>query len=664
MNVRFVASPDGETRTLAILQESLPLTVDAEDVFVALFGQSANAFWLDSSLVVHGLSRWSFLGDAAGPDGSVCLFDAARQEVTLSQADGGHTQRFNQTIFDHLASEKRRYRLADGDTLPDMPFLDGHVGYLAYELKSLTCGVSSHAARVPDAGFLFACRYLAFDHETGRLHIVALHDADGLDDARDWLADIKRGLADLPKAPDIAKPLEAPEQLHFQLRHDRQAYLTHINRCLEEVAAGETYEVCLTNEITAQVSVDPLDLYRILRRRNPAPYAAFLRFGALAIASSSPERFLRIDRQGIAESKPIKGTARRDVDPLRDAEIAEALRTDEKSRAENLMIVDLLRNDLGRVCETGSVHVPSLMHIESYRTVHQLVSVIRGTLRVDESVIGCIASCFPGGSTTGAPKIRTLRLIDELEGKARGIYSGAIGYLSLSGDVDLNIVIRTIVVTSGEISVGCGGAIVALSNPEEEFDEILLKAHAPLAAITEAITGSSQTPYVVLGATSVSLSSREGATLRAATARDAIAIANAVHLLLTELGGPGPQFSLEGARQVARRLIEDPASGFVFVMEEVKTKRIVGLATVSAVPATRAAGHYGLLQELWVSSDCRGGDYGRHLLEAVDREAVRRGWPMVEVTLPPEDYIGLDRVNRFYGGAGYGRTGMRWRKRL
>ncbi len=165
------------------------------------------------------------------------------------------------------------------------------------------------------------------------------------------------------------KPLEEPAELRFQLRHDRQAYLARINRCLEEIAAGETYEVCLTNEITSQVSVDPLDLYRILRRRNPAPYAAFLRFDTLSIASSSPERFLRIDRHGIAESKPIKGTARRDADPLRDAEIAETLRTDEKNRAENLMIVDLLRNDLGRVCETGSVHVPSLMHIESYRTV-------------------------------------------------------------------------------------------------------------------------------------------------------------------------------------------------------------------------------------------------------------------------------------------------------
>ncbi len=200
MNVRFVASHDAEARTFAILRESLPLTVDAEDAFVALFGQSNHAFWLDSSLVVPGLSRWSFMGDTVGPDGSICLYDAAKQEIMLTCADGAQLQRLNRTIFDHLAFERRRYRLADSDTLPDLPFLGGHVGYFGYELKSLTCGVSSHAARVPDAAFLFVTRYLAFDHEAGQLHIVALHDMEGLAAAKDWLASVKLRLANLPKA--------------------------------------------------------------------------------------------------------------------------------------------------------------------------------------------------------------------------------------------------------------------------------------------------------------------------------------------------------------------------------------------------------------------------------------------------------------------------------
>lgn len=664
MNMGFTASSNAEERSFAVLHDCVPLEVDAEDAFVAFFGGSNDAFWLDSSLLVPGLSRWSFMGDATGLNASVCLFDAGRQEVRLNRFGSAQSQSFNRTIFDHLELERRRYRLAVAQGLPDIPFLGGHIGFFGYELKSLTCGVSSYPSPVPDAGFIFCTRFLAFDHEKKLLYLVVLHGQEDACAARLWIADIKERLLGLAKAPGVTKPAVAPSEVRFRLRHGRAAYLARINRCLEEIAAGETYEICLTNEISAQLSIDPLDLYRVLRRRNPAPYAAFLRFGSVAVACSSPERFLRINRGGVVESKPIKGTARRDRDPERDAEIAEALRTDEKSRAENLMIVDLLRNDLGRVCETGSVHVPSLMHIESYRTVHQLVSVIRGTLRANESAVSCITSCFPGGSMTGAPKIRTLRIIDELEGKARGIYAGSIGYLSLNGEVDLNIVIRTVVITPGAISVGCGGAIVALSDPGEEFDEILLKAHAPLAAIAEVVSGGSEMPYVVAGATIEQQDHRNGAFLRAAAAGDEEVIAGAVCKLLTELGGPGPQFSVEGATKTLENLIQDPEAGFVFVIEEQSTQRIAGVVTVSTVSAARAAGGYGVLQELWVAPDCRSIDHGQRLLDAVDAEAKRRGWPMVEVALPLDGYPELNRLNRFYEGAGYGRAGMRWRKRL
>ncbi|MFP1721683.1 aminodeoxychorismate synthase component I [Lonsdalea quercina] len=654
-----IASPE----CYMLLCEPLPLTVDAEDVFVHVYGHSDYAFWLDSSLIAPHLSRWSFMGDASGHDANITLFDAPRQTVQVLRPVDNSEETLTLSIFDYLERRQASLALDARQTLPDIPFLGGHVGYFGYELKTLTCNVSSPPSPYPNAAFLFCTRFLAFDHVEKRLYVVAVYRPQEEEAARGWAEAMKQTVSLLPSAPPVAGGTASPP-VNFALRQDRDTYLANIEACLAQITAGETYEVCLTNDISAQVHVDPLDLYRRLRRRNPAPYAAYLRFGELAVACSSPERFLRIERDGIVETKPIKGTSPRDDDPARDAAIAEALRLDEKSRAENLMIVDLMRNDLGRVCEPGSVNVPSLMHIESYRTVHQLVSVIQGRLGANETALSCIASCFPGGSMTGAPKIRTLEIIDALEDAPRGIYSGAIGYLSLSGIVDLNIVIRTIVCTPDHVSVGCGGAIVALSDPIAEFDEILLKARAPLAAIAESVTGQVDAPFTIAGEFSDAVRPpAEEPLLRLAKPEDAQAMTDAVYQLLRELGGPGPQFSHDGARQAAIRITASPDLGFAYLIEDPVSQAIIGLATVSRVHALRASSEYGILQELWVAQDYRAAGLGQRLLDAVDREAQSRGWPMIEATLPMDGYPALEKLTRFYQAAGYASAGIRYRRR-
>ena len=332
-------------------------------------------------------------------------------------------------------------------------------------------GVQFMRASTPDAMFIFADRFLVFDHLEQAVHIVTLCDEKSSWIQWEWREKTARHVS---KISGVRRP--HPVNLNFELPYSDDEYLDRIARGLEQIQAGESYEICLTTHLIGPAIANPLDAYRTLRAAHDVPFAAYMCSKDIAIASVSPERFLRIGADGWIDAHPIKGTAARGKTPEADRRQAELLRSSVKDRSENLMIVDLLRNDLSRVCRPGSVHVPQLMSIESY-AVHQLVSEIRGKLAPGYTSIDAVRHAFPGGSMTGAPKRRTMAILDTLETEARGVYSGALGYFSVDGAVDMSIVIRTAVMTETDTRVGVGGAIVALSDPDQELAEIYLKGH-------------------------------------------------------------------------------------------------------------------------------------------------------------------------------------------
>jgi para-aminobenzoate synthetase len=473
------ATLESSTKVAVRKIDALP---DPETAFISLYAESEHAFWLDSNRE-GARGRFSFMGDASGPLAEV---------ITHEAGDG-------EPLLDRLQRRLEELRPA---ALPDLPFeFDcGFVGYLGYELKG-ECGYASpHASEHPDAALIFSDRLIVFDHAEECTYLLALLTKQGKEGeeigAQAWLDTTPARLLDLaavsngesgdphrtlPAVVRGGSPDSPPAAL--SLARDREQYLEDIETSLTHLLEGDSYEICLTNQLQLDLDVDPLDLYRALRRANPAPFSAYLRFGDLTALSSSPERFLRVSRDGEAEARPIKGTSRRGATADEDAHLATALAADGKNRAENLMIVDLMRNDLGAVCEIGSVEVPEMMAVETYETVHQLVSSVRGRLRPDLTAADAVRSCFPPGSMTGAPKRRTTEILDALEGAPRGVYSGAIGWFGLGGAADLSVAIRTIVLVGGRASVGAGGAIVLGSDPGREYEEMLLKAAAPLRAV-------------------------------------------------------------------------------------------------------------------------------------------------------------------------------------
>jgi para-aminobenzoate synthetase len=417
--------PREEGPAVVLVARVLATKATDEQVFAALFGAATHAFWLD------GTDRFTFMGEPSA--------------IVRS--------------LDRLAMPPRR-------VVSDRPFsfAGGWVGHITYE--GGPC-------------FFEVTRFVAFDRETGDVHFVSTSEDEG------WFEDQARRLGSLP---DLGEPvLDAAMPAH-RFARDLETYRRDIEACFEHLRAGESYELCLTNQVIVDAAPDAFAVHRALRRLSAAPYSAFFRTPEYTVVSSSPELFLSV-RGGVVQSKPIKGTLPRGTTPEEDRRRREELANSEKTRSENMMIVDLVRNDLSAVCEPGTVEVPDAMVVESYASVHQLVSRVVGTLREGEHPIAVVRAAFPGGSMTGAPKRRTMELLAAIEGAPRGVYSGALGVIGFDGAVELGMVIRAAVVEAKRTTIGVGGAIVALSKIDSEIEEMLVKSHAVLRAIGAAMAG-------------------------------------------------------------------------------------------------------------------------------------------------------------------------------
>lgn len=401
--------------------------------------------------------------------------------------------------FPRLAQALARYRALPLSGLP--PFQGGLAGLFGYDLchhiESLPRPRWDEFA-LPDLAVGLYDWVIAFDHGSRRAWLIATGLPEATPErqrarAAARIAEVRRWLREGPRQPawEPQRPLsednlcpQYPVSLLPRLtsNFDRAGYLATVRRAVEYVHAGDCFQVNIAQRLLHPAMWPPLELYGRLRERNPAPFAGYFDFGAGVVLSASPERFLRVE-DGEVETRPIKGTRPRGRSPEEDAARAAELLASAKDRAENVMIVDLLRNDLGRVCAYGSVRVPAVCRLESYRTVHHLVSEVRGRLRSDRTPLDLLQAAFPGGSVTGAPKVRAMEIIAELEPTVRGPYCGSLGYIGFDGSMDTNLLIRTFTQARGWLQFPVGGGIVADSEPEREYQETFHKAEGLVRAL-------------------------------------------------------------------------------------------------------------------------------------------------------------------------------------
>jgi para-aminobenzoate synthetase component 1 len=457
-----------------------PLT--AAETF-KLFHSQHYSFFLDGGMNPQRLGRYSFIGIEP-----FIVMSSRSNQVTIIQQDKQENEQGNP--LDILGRLLKTYRLT---SLPSpIPFHGGAVGYLSYDLCHFIERLPTTAIddlKLPESYFGFYDTVLAFDNLESKAYIISTGFPE-LDESRRHkraklrLEDMKSRLASPPpnilkaNSASINKTTEAVLKSNFT----SDGYMEAVNRVREYIAAGDVFQVNLSQRFETELTVTPYELYRRLREINPAPFASYLNFNDITIISASPERFLRVDGDWI-ETRPIKGTRPRGKNSVEDAMLAQELLNSAKDRAENVMIVDLERNDLGRVCQYGTVKVTELAVLETFPTVFHLTSTVIGKLRPDKNRIDLLKAAFPGGSVTGAPKIRAMEIIDELEPTRRGIYTGAIGYLSFGGNLDLNIVIRTFIIKDNKAYFQVGGGIIYDSDAEAEYQETLDKAKALIQAL-------------------------------------------------------------------------------------------------------------------------------------------------------------------------------------
>ncbi|PCD23190.1 hypothetical protein AU210_014713 [Fusarium oxysporum f. sp. radicis-cucumerinum] len=485
----------------------------AEIVFQTLFrGRSLDGeAWLDSAKVRDSHSRNSYLSWAS----FALSYSTKSRHVSFYQHGKNiKSERLSVSYWSWLEQFQQETIVANTETLPSesldqetdvgQPLLQvGLIGYFGYELKRESLpgyqftppDEKDVSLKHSDSELLFANTVLRLDNYTGEWTLFSLirrgeedpignaigsSSKIGIDEAEfDLYLTRVREVFDAPPSPPYVEAHPLP---NFVALDNEASYSNTIWAAKEAIKEGETYELTLTTKFRAKSpEVDPYSLYLDLRKRNPAPYSAYIHFAAhdKTILSSSPERFISIDSNGVAEMKPIKGTLAVDSDPVEDERRKHQLATDVKELAENLMIVDLIRSDLHNISPPSSISVPKLLHVETYQTVHQLVTTIQSHVAPSVGGTKVIERCFPPGSMTGAPKLRSVQILDSLEGqRERGIYSGSIGYICASGTVDQSVVIRTIVKSGNELELGAGGAITWLSEADKEWDEVMVKANA------------------------------------------------------------------------------------------------------------------------------------------------------------------------------------------
>ena len=455
--------------------------------FLAVAGRERRAFLLESVEGGEKIGRYTFLG--ARP---YMVVTARDRQITIER--GKEKKRLTGSIFEVLRELLGQHRPAPVEGLP--PFTSGAVGFFAYDVVRQLEKLPSKAridASPPDCVMMFFDRLLAFDHLRHQIHLIAAADLQR-ESPRAAYQRAVRDLAALEKRlaagvrSGIVRSSQKLRGLKIKPVTSKQQFLAGVHRAKEYIAAGDIFQVVLSQRFDFEPGAAPFNIYRALRTVNPSPYLYFLRMDRIHILGSSPEMLVRVNGRRL-EYRPIAGTRPRGANDADDKRLEEQLRSDEKERAEHVMLVDLGRNDVGRVSEYGSVKVRDLMYVERYSHVMHLVSAIEGCLRSELSALDAFAACFPAGTLSGAPKVRAMEIIEELEPVRRGVYGGSVLYADFAGNLDSCIAIRTMVMDGKRASVQAGAGIVADSNPASEHEECVNKAKAALRAVALARAG-------------------------------------------------------------------------------------------------------------------------------------------------------------------------------